>query len=268
MLITTFVILCYKDRRGGVNVKLWFLMVCVRCEVLCRLVVADNVFLLILIVVILYATPSIFIERNDHCGNQHYSRELLMMGIVVPETCWAYKKYSKIISGWSFSLQPGHYSSLTAPNLQPTVNQEGNDQCGNQHYSRELLMIGIVMPETCSAYKKDNKIISGIVGFHSSVITMMHGPKNIKYNMRTCTKPMLNILIVNCITVKPVKLTTFIRWPPADVDHISVEPAKSYIVCMYDHLRNFSTFICWIPVYVSHAKWNRGTVYTCLYWPW
>ena len=66
-------------------------------------------------------------------------------------------------------------------------------------------------------------------------------------------------------TVKPVKLTTFIRWPPTYVDHISVEPAKSYIVCIYDHLRNFSTFICWIPVYVSHAKWNWGTVYTCLY---
>ena len=69
-------------------------------------------------------------------------------------------------------------------------------------------------------------------------------------------------------TVKPVKLTTFIRWPPTEVDHISVEPAKSYIVCIYDHLCNFSTFMCWIPVSVSHAKWNRSTVYTCLYWPW
>ena len=48
-----------------------------------------------------------------------------------------------------FSLQPGHYSNLTAPNLQPTANQERNDQCGNQHCSRELLMMGIVMPETC-----------------------------------------------------------------------------------------------------------------------
>ena len=28
-----------------------------------------------------------FAERNDQCGNQHYSRELLMIGIVVPETC-------------------------------------------------------------------------------------------------------------------------------------------------------------------------------------
>jgi hypothetical protein len=26
-------------------------------------------------------------ERNDQCGNQHHNRELLMMGIVVPETC-------------------------------------------------------------------------------------------------------------------------------------------------------------------------------------
>jgi len=46
-------------------------------------------------------------------------------------------------------LQPGHYSSLAAPNLQPTANQEGNDQFGNQHYSREFLMMGTVVPETC-----------------------------------------------------------------------------------------------------------------------
>ena len=48
-----------------------------------------------------------------------------------------------------FSLQPEHNSSLTAPNLQPTANQERNDQYGNQHYSLELLMMVIVVPETC-----------------------------------------------------------------------------------------------------------------------
>jgi len=56
-------------------------------------------------------------------------------------------------------------SSLQAKacsNLQHTANQERNDQCGNEHKSRELLMMGIVMPETCSAYKKHNKIVSGI----------------------------------------------------------------------------------------------------------
>ena len=76
-----------------------------------------------------------------------------MMGTVVPEKCWVYKKYNK---------QPGNYSSLTAPNLQSTANKERSDQCGNQHYSRELLMMGIVVAETCRVYKKYNKIISGI----------------------------------------------------------------------------------------------------------
>jgi len=52
--------------------------------------------------------------------------------------------YAGVVSG----LQPGHYSSLTAPNLQPTANQERNDQCGNQHYSHDLLMISIVVTET------------------------------------------------------------------------------------------------------------------------
>ena len=54
MLITTLVVSFCKDGRGGFDVNLWFLVVCVRCEVLCRLVVAGNVFLLILIVVIFY----------------------------------------------------------------------------------------------------------------------------------------------------------------------------------------------------------------------
>jgi len=53
------------------------------------------------------------------------------------------------VGGVVSGLQPRHYSSLTAPNLQPTANQERNDRCGNQHRSRELLMMGIVVPETC-----------------------------------------------------------------------------------------------------------------------
>ena len=46
-------------------------------------------------------------------------------------------------------MLPGHHPRLTAPNLQHTASQERNDQCGNQHHSRELLMMGIVVPETC-----------------------------------------------------------------------------------------------------------------------
>jgi len=55
MLITTFFDSFCKDERCSVNVNLWFLVVCVRCEVLCRFVVAGNVFLSILIVVIFFA---------------------------------------------------------------------------------------------------------------------------------------------------------------------------------------------------------------------
>jgi len=40
MLITTLVVSFCKDGSCSVNVKLWFLVVYVRCEVLCRLVVA------------------------------------------------------------------------------------------------------------------------------------------------------------------------------------------------------------------------------------
>jgi len=54
LLITTLVVSFCKDGGGNVNVNVWFIVVCVRCEVLCGLVVAGNVFLLILIVVILY----------------------------------------------------------------------------------------------------------------------------------------------------------------------------------------------------------------------
>jgi len=53
-MITTLVVSFCKDGGGSVNVKLWFLVVYVRCDVLCRSVVCDNAFLLILIAVILF----------------------------------------------------------------------------------------------------------------------------------------------------------------------------------------------------------------------
>ena len=55
VLMTALVVSFCKD--GGVSVSLnfWFLVVCVRCEFVCPLVVAGNMFRLILIVVIFYA---------------------------------------------------------------------------------------------------------------------------------------------------------------------------------------------------------------------
>jgi len=58
MLITTLVVSFCKDGGGCVSVNLWFIVVCVRCDVLCGLVAVGNVFLLILIVVIFYAWQS------------------------------------------------------------------------------------------------------------------------------------------------------------------------------------------------------------------
>ena len=53
MLIIKLVVSFCRDGRGSVKVKLWFLVVHVRCDVLCRSVILENMFLLILIVVIL-----------------------------------------------------------------------------------------------------------------------------------------------------------------------------------------------------------------------
>jgi len=48
-----------------------------------------------------------------------------------------------------------------------------------QQQSRKLLMMGILMSETCWAHKEWNKIASDIkLVFYSSTITMMHGPIN------------------------------------------------------------------------------------------
>ena len=54
-----------------------------------------------------------------------------------------------LVRAASYSLQPGHYSSLPEPNIQPPATLERDDQCGNQHYSCELLMMGTVVSETC-----------------------------------------------------------------------------------------------------------------------
>ena len=63
-----------------------------------------------------------------------------------------------------------------------------------QQHSGKLLMMDILMSETCWAHKKWNKIASDItLVFHSSTVTMMHGPINIRYR--------IIVLNVNCIFV-------------------------------------------------------------------
>jgi len=48
-----------------------------------------------------------------------------------------------------YSLRSGHSSNLPAPNFQPAATREPDDQCCNQRYRRELLMMGIMVPEKC-----------------------------------------------------------------------------------------------------------------------
>jgi len=43
----------------------------------------------------------------------------------------------------------GHSSILPAFNLQPAATREPDRLCGNQRYRRELLMMGILVPEIC-----------------------------------------------------------------------------------------------------------------------
>ena len=43
----------------------------------------------------------------------------------------------------------GHSSILPALNFQPAATREPDSLCGNQRYRRELLVMGIMVPETC-----------------------------------------------------------------------------------------------------------------------
>jgi len=75
----------------------------------------------------------------------------------------------------------GYHSNPTTPKLQHTLNHEQYDQCGNQQNSPKLLMMDILMSETCRAHKKWNKTASDMkLVFYSSTITMMHSPRNIR----------------------------------------------------------------------------------------
>jgi len=55
-----------------------------------------------------------------------------------------HQELTRIAVGWKLGTV-----SLPAPNFQPTATQERDGQYGNQHYSREFLMMGITVPETC-----------------------------------------------------------------------------------------------------------------------
>jgi len=80
-----------------------------------------------------------------------------------------------------FNLQHGYHSNPTTPKLQHTRTKNNTTNVVIQQNSRRLLMMDILMSETCWALKKWNKIASDIkLVFYSSTITMMRGPVNIR----------------------------------------------------------------------------------------
>jgi hypothetical protein len=63
----------------------------------------------------------------------------------------------------------------------PSLQKKTTDVVIQQH-NRRLLMMDILMSETCWAHNKCNKIASDMkLVSHSSTIAMMHGPINIKF---------------------------------------------------------------------------------------
>ena len=120
-------------------------------------------------------TTNVVIQQNSH--------KILMMDILMSETCWAHKKWNKIASGiklvfWAFNTD----TTPTQPHRNSNTHRTKNNTTNVvfQQNSRKLLMMYILMSEICWAHKKWNKIASDIkLVFYSSNITMMYGPINI-----------------------------------------------------------------------------------------
>ena len=72
----------------------------------------------------------------------------------------------------------------TQPNRNSNTHRTKNNTTNVviEQNSRKLLMMDILMSETCWEHKKWNKIASDMkLVFYSSAITMMHGPINIRF---------------------------------------------------------------------------------------
>ena len=107
------------------------------------------------------------------------------------------------VAAWSFSLQHGHHSNPPhqISNTKRTENKT-TDVIIQQH-SRKLLMMDILMSETCWAHKKWNKIASDInLVFYSSTITMMHGPINIRYILMFAIPKYLTHIWIHNLSIK------------------------------------------------------------------
>jgi len=105
----------------------------------------------------------------------------------------------------------------------------------------KLLMMDILMSETCWAHKKWNKIASDIkLVFYSSTITMLHGPINIRFTFITVGKHYL---------MSPFKHAPMPTYSAITIGLLSVQYR---LCCMYISL-------CW------SFKWNKLQYFADIY---
>ena len=84
------------------------------------------------------------------------------------------------VAGFTCNTDTSQTQPHQIANTQRTKNKTTNVII--QQHSCKLLMMDILMSETCWVHKKWNKIASDIkLVFYSSTITMMHGPINIRF---------------------------------------------------------------------------------------
>jgi len=99
------------------------------------------------------------------------------------DVCWS---FGVVGLEWYPCCRLKHNSCASACNTDTTPTQPHwtNNNTTNvviQQNSHKLLMMDILMSETCWAHKKWNKLASDInLVFYSSTITMMHSPINIR----------------------------------------------------------------------------------------
>ena len=112
---------------------------------------------------------------------QHVSDINISIFRSLRQSCWITTSVVLFSVRCVLEVWCGWFWVVFVPNLQYTTNWEQETDVVIQQHSRKLLMMDILMSETCWAHKKWNKIASGIkLVFHSSTITTMHGPINIR----------------------------------------------------------------------------------------
>ena len=111
---------------------------------------------------------------------------------------------------WGFSLQHGHYSTQPHQISHTQWTENKTTDVVIQQHSRKLLMMDILMSETCRVHKKWNKIASDIkLVFYSSRVHRLYQGilhfQNVTRFHETCVK------IISFTTIRKVKSSIFIQ---------------------------------------------------------